>query len=199
MQFTAGQDLPHTRTRALHWLATAAALAAVVAAAAFVQPPDATATATTDAASGARAAAAPAPDPHAASYPVDCGPNRLDVVDSASGDLDGDGSPETVAVVRCHTETGTPPSGVYVLTGPAAGRAGKGAPRVVATLLAPAQQRSVDGFAVRDGAVAATLLGYSSTGVPRCCPDVRVPTKWQWKGGKFVQSELPASTDTEGV
>ncbi|MFH8345585.1 hypothetical protein [Streptomyces sp. NPDC018045] len=194
MQLTAGQDLPHTRTRALHWLATAAALAAVVAGASFVQPPDATAT--TDAAPGARAAAGPAPDPRAAAYPVDCGPNRLDVVDSATGDLDGDGGPETVAVVRCHTETGTPPSGVYVLARPTTG---KGAPRVAATLLAPAQRRSVDGIAVRGGVVAATLLGYSSTGVPRCCPDVREQTKWQWKGGKFVQSELPASSDTEGV
>ncbi|MEV5596171.1 hypothetical protein [Streptomyces sp. NPDC052496] len=195
MQLSAGQDLPHTRTRALHWLATAAALAAVVAAASFVQPPDATAT--TDAAPGARTAAAgPAPDPRAATYPVDCGPNRLDVVDSATGDLDGDGGPETVAVVRCHTETGTPPSGVYVLTRPAEGRR---APRVAATLLAPARQRSVDGVAVRDGVIAATLLGYSSTGVPRCCPDVREQIKWQWKGGKFVQSELPASSGTEGV
>ncbi|MEU7261360.1 hypothetical protein AB0B21_37000 [Streptomyces rimosus] len=195
MQLSAGQDLPHTRTRALHWLATAAALAAAVATASFVQPPDATAT--TDAASGARAAAVgPAPDPHAARYPVDCGPNRLDVVDSATGDLDGDGSPETVAVVRCHTETGTPPSGVYVLARPATG---KGAPRVAATLLAPARQRSVEGFAVRGGAVTATLLGYSTTDVPRCCPDVRARTKWQWKGGKFVQSELPASSDTAGV
>ncbi|MFH8408254.1 hypothetical protein ACH4FX_26160 [Streptomyces sp. NPDC018019] len=192
MQLTAGQDLPHTRTRALHWLATAAALAAVVATASFVQPPDATATA----APGARAAAGPAPDPRAAAYPVDCGPNRLDVVGSATGDLDGDGSPETVAVVRCHTETGTPPSGVYVLAGPPAG---KGAPRVAATLLAPAQQRSVEGFAVRGGVITATLLGYSSDAVPRCCPDERKPTKWQWKGGKFVQSELPASSDTAGV
>ncbi|MFD7667910.1 hypothetical protein [Streptomyces sp. NPDC059788] len=194
MQFTAGQALPHTRTRALHWLATAAALAAVVATASFVQPPDATAT--TEAAPGARAAAGPAPDPHAAAYPVDCGPNRLDVVDSATGDLDGDGSPETVAVVRCHTETGTPPSGIYVLARP---KAGKGAPRVAATLLAPARQRSVEGFAVRGGVVAATLLGYSTTDVPRCCPDVRGQTKWQWKGGKFVQSELPASSSTQGV
>ncbi|MEU2789616.1 hypothetical protein [Streptomyces sp. NPDC007100] len=194
MQLTAGQDLPHTRARALHWLATAAALAAVVATASLVQPPDATAT--TGGAASARAAAAPAPDPRAAAYPVDCGPNRLDVVDSATGDLDGDGSPETVAVVRCHTETGTPPSGVYVLARPEAGR---GAPRVAATLLAPARQRSVEGFAVRGGVVAATLLGYSTADVPRCCPDEREQVKWQWKGGKFVQSELPASSVTEGV
>ena len=34
----------------------------------------------------------------------------------ASGDLDGDGSPETVAVVHCDAGMGTPPDGVYVLT-----------------------------------------------------------------------------------
>ncbi|MEU7181626.1 hypothetical protein ACWIG3_27920 [Streptomyces celluloflavus] len=192
MQPLAGPDLPHTQPRPMHWLVTAAALAAVVAAASFVQPPDATATTSGDAGTGRRSAAAP--DPAKATFPVDCGPHRLDVVTKASGDLDGDGTAETVAVVRCHSEAGTPPSGIYVLAQPADAKA---APRIVATLLAPARKLSVEDFALRRGVISATLLGYSTTDVPRCCPDVRTAVKWQWKGGKFVQSELPATSSTE--
>ncbi|UYB43346.1 hypothetical protein SLV14_006310 [Streptomyces sp. Je 1-4] len=192
MQPTAGQDLLHTQPRPMHWLATATAISAVVAAASFVQPPDATATTSRSATTGGRHPAA-APDPGKVTFPVDCGPNRLDVVKKASGDLDGDGTTETVAVVRCHTGAGSPPSGVYVLAQPAERRA---APRIVATLLAPAQQRSVQTLSVKDGAISAAVLGYSTRDVPRCCPDVRKSLKWQWKGGKFVQSELPAAVST---
>ena len=60
------------------------------------------------------------------------------VTKKASGDLDGDGRPETVAVVRCDAGSGTPPSGVYVVTQPLT--AG-GAPRVVATLIDPKASR----------------------------------------------------------
>lgn len=191
MQPMAGQDLLHTQPRPMHWLATATAVSAVVAAASFIQPPDATATTTHDAKVALRSAAAP--DPSKVRFPVDCGPNRLDVVKKTSGDLDGDGTTETVAAVRCHSETGTPPSGVYVLAQPADS---KSAPRIVATLLAPAQQLSVQKLTIKDGTISAGLLGYSTLDVPRCCPDVHKSVKWQWQGGKFVQSELPAAMST---
>ncbi|ARH90402.1 hypothetical protein [Streptomyces lydicus] len=191
MQPMAGQDLLHTQPRPMHWLATATALSAVVAAASFVQPPDATATTSHDVRAGRPA---PAPDPARVSFPVNCGPNRLDVVRKVPGDLDGDGTTETVAVVRCHSETGTPPSGVYVLARPTDGKA---APRIVATLLAPARQLSVQKLTVGNGVISAGLLGYSTLDVPRCCPDVHKDVKWQWKGGKFVQSELPAAMGTQ--
>ncbi|MFG2530745.1 hypothetical protein [Streptomyces sp. NPDC048516] len=190
----AGQDLLHTQPRPMHWLATATAISAVVAAASFVQPPDAKATTSPVAAAGPRRAAAP--DPGKVTFPVDCGPNRLDVVKKASGDLDGDGTTETVAVVRCHSQTGTPPSGVYVLARPSGPKA---APRIVATLLAPARRRTVQTLTVKDGGISAALLGYSTLDVPRCCPDVHQSVKWQWKGGKFIQSELPEAMSTQGL
>jgi len=191
VQPMAGQDLLHTQPRPMHWLATATALSAVVAAASFLQPADATATTSRDASAGRHPAAAP--DPAKVTFPVDCGPYRLDVVKKASADLDGDGTTETVAAVRCHSGTGTPPTGVYVLAQPA--RAGT-APRVVATLVAPAQQLTAQTLTVRHGAIAAAFLGYSTRDVPRCCPDTHKSLKWQWKGGKFVQSELPAAMST---
>lgn len=177
--------LPHSRPRPVHWVATAAAIAAVVAGASVLEPPDAEATATRP---PARAVTVPAPDARAADYPVDCGPAALDVVRQVSGDLNADGRPETVAVVRCHSETGTPPSGIYVLA--PGGRKGA-APRITATFLDPKERMSVEGFALRGTTVSATLLGYSSLDVPRCCPDLQRKVNWRWRDGKFVLTALP--------
>ncbi|MFF9067571.1 hypothetical protein ACF09E_19695 [Streptomyces sp. NPDC014891] len=177
-------DLAHTHARPGHWLATATATAAVVALAGLLQPGPATATAT---APPPAAAARPAAAPEAAgvTYPLDCGGAPHKVAARASGDLDGDGNPETVAVVHCEAGSGTPPSGVYVLT---RGRQDGAPARVVATLVAPEQLKTVTGFSVRGGAVHATLLGYSSPDVPSCCPDEKEQVSWYWKGGAFVRT-----------
>ncbi|WP_299537674.1 hypothetical protein [uncultured Streptomyces sp.] len=188
MQHSALPDLAHTDSRAVHWLATAAAMAAVVALAGLLQPGSATATATP--APGAAAAPRPAvsgpapaaPDPAAADFPLACGPVGHTVADHVAGDLDGDGAPETVALVHCDAGSGTPPGGVYVLTGSGT------APRVVATLVDPARKMTVTGLAVQDGVVSATLLGYSSLDVPRCCPDLTEASDWRWSNGAFVRS-----------
>jgi hypothetical protein len=164
------------RAHAAHWLATAVGLAAVVMVAALVQPPGAAATAVGAPASGA-------PDPTAVRYPVDCAGGPVDVVSRAAVDLDADGRTDTVAVVRCHTETGTPPSGAYVLSH-GASRAAK--PRIVATLLDPAQKLTMNGLTVTGHTVSATLLGYSSNAVPRCCPDLSRSFSWTWRDGRFT-------------
>ncbi|MFI8950668.1 hypothetical protein ACIGO6_29595 [Streptomyces sp. NPDC053750] len=191
MQHPAVPDLSHTHTRPIHWVATATALAAVVALSSVLQP---------DAATAAQSAApsprnAPAqtapPDPAAVTFPLECGPVQAVVQKKASGDLDGDGRPETVAVVHCDAPMGTPPDGVYVITHDT--DAGK--PRVVATLVDPKDRKTVTDFSVHDGAVLATLLGYSSTDVPSCCPDVTDDAKWQWKNGTFVR-DTPSQART---
>lgn len=176
-------ELAHTTTRPIHWVATATALAGVVALSSGLQP---------DSAHAAQAAgphtksapAASAPATTGVAFPLDCGPVKAVVQKKASGDLDGDGRPETVAVVHCDAGMGTPPDGVYVLTQ----GAGAAKPRVVATLVAPKARETVTTFAVRDGAVLATLLGYSTADVPSCCPDVKETAKWQWQNGTFVRS-----------
>ncbi|MFD3603883.1 hypothetical protein, partial [Streptomyces sp. NPDC058656] len=129
-------------------------------------------------------AAVARPDPAGVEFPIECGPTEAAVQRQASGDLDGDGRPETVAVVRCEAGFGTPPSGVYVVTR----SADDPKPRVVATLVDPKDRMSVKDFAVRDATITATLLGYSSRDVPSCCPDVTERAKWQWKNGAFVRS-----------
>ncbi|GAA3397444.1 hypothetical protein [Streptomyces roseoviridis] len=178
MQTSAVTDLAHTHARPVHWLATATAMAGVVALAGLLQPGPA----------GATAAPAPLPAPDAAAvrFPLECGGAPSKIAQRATGDLDGDGNPETVAVVHCEAGSGTPPSGIYVLTHGKGG--GSPAARVVATLVEPSQLKTVSGFAVRDGAVRATLLGYSSPDVPSCCPDQKEQVMWHWKGGAFVRS-----------
>lgn len=174
MQLSAGPALPHTRARPVHWMTTAAVLAAVIGAGAMVQPADA-------APHGRKPPLPIAPDPAAAVYPLDCAGSPVTVVGHVSGDLDADGRPETVAVVRCYSETGTPPSGVYVLAGP---DAPGGRPRIAGTLVDPKDQRAVTDLRLRAGTVSATVLGYSSQDTPRCCPDLRHVSSWRMRAGR---------------
>ncbi|MFJ4835471.1 hypothetical protein ACIP79_37005 [Streptomyces sp. NPDC088747] len=183
MQQSAVPELAHTHTSPIQWVATATAIAGVVAFSSVLQPDPATAAQPGPGAKPARTAVA-APDPSGVDFPIECGPAKVLVQKKASGDLDGDGRPETVAVVRCDAGSGTPPNGVYVLTR----AADESEPRVVATLVDPKDRLSVTDFALSDAAVTATLLGYSSADVPSCCPDVKDLAKWQWKNGAFVRS-----------
>ncbi|MEU6481850.1 hypothetical protein ABZ858_34275 [Streptomyces sp. NPDC047017] len=184
MQHPAVPDLAHTHTRPIHWVATAAAVAGVVALASALQPGSATAAQPAGTHARSAPAAAVPPGTAGAVFPIRCAPLKAVVARQATGDLDHDGRPETVAVVHCDAGMGTPPDGVYVLT-----RAqGDKAPRVVATLVDPKDRYTVTDFAVRGGDVSATLLGYSSPDVPNCCPDLKDSAKWQWKNGAFVRS-----------
>ncbi|RYJ20728.1 hypothetical protein CU044_6854 [Streptomyces sp. L-9-10] len=194
MQLSDVPDLAHTRPRAVHWLATATAMAAVVALAGLLQPGAATAS---QSGSGSPKAAdpgrapLPAPDPSGVDFPLECGGVGTTVTKKSSGDLDGDGNPETVAVVRCAAGSGTPPNGVYVLT--RAGGEGERA-RIVATLVDPEDKLTVGpDFAVRDGEILATLFGYSGPTVPSCCPDEEQRVSWRWQNGAFVRGERPVA------
>ncbi|MFE9094698.1 hypothetical protein [Streptomyces sp. NPDC007264] len=184
MQHPAVPELAHTATRPIHWVATATAVSGVIALSSVLQPGSSATAAQRHTETKAAPAATAPPDPARADFPLDCGPTRLLVRKKATGDLDGDGRPETVALVHCDASMGTPPDGVYVLTQAAS----TPRPRVVATLVDPKDRLTVIDFAVRDAAVTATLLGYSSPDVPSCCPDTKAPAKWQWKGGVFVRS-----------
>lgn len=195
MQHPAVPDLSHTHTRPIHWVATATAVAGVVALSSVLQPDAATAAQTADKAATSAPRNAPAhitpPDPATVAFPLECGPVKAVVQKKASGDLDGDGRPETVAAVHCDAPMGTPPDGVYVVTRDTGG----GNPRVVATLVDPEERRTATELAVRDGVVRATLLGYSSADVPSCCPDVTDDVKWRWKNGAFI-SDTPSHART---
>ncbi|GGU95092.1 hypothetical protein GCM10010260_33030 [Streptomyces filipinensis] len=185
MQQSAVPELAHTHTRPIHWVATATAVAGVVALSSVVQPGSATAA---QAAPGTHTtsahAAVPPPGTTGVDFPLRCGPVQAVVAKKATGDLDGDGRPETVAVVHCDSAMGTPPDGVYVLTR----STDNGTPRIVATLVDPKDRLTVTDFSLRARTVGATLLGYSSDAVPNCCPDLKTPVEWHWNGSAFIRS-----------
>ncbi|MFI6001207.1 hypothetical protein ACIA98_12405 [Streptomyces sp. NPDC051366] len=178
------ETLAHNSAGPLHWLTTATAMAAVIAAAGLVQPDAAATGHSTAPANSPQAPRAAAPDPAGVSYPLDCKGLPVAVTATAQGDLDGDGHPETVAAVRCDAGSGTPPHAIYVLT---QDKTPGAAPRVVATLLEAAKRQTATDLTIRDGVVTASLLGYSSPEVPRYSPDVKQLAKWRWSGGKFRQ------------
>ncbi|MGV9425508.1 hypothetical protein ACWDO7_14650 [Streptomyces sp. NPDC003656] len=189
MQQSAVPELAHAHPRPIHWVGTATAVAGVIALCSLVQPGPATAAQATPATPApARTTAAPPPTEGVA-FPLQCGPVKPVVAKKTTGDLDGDGNPETVAVVHCDAPMGTPPDGVYVLTRNADGTGS----RVVATLVDPKDRITITDLAVRARTVSATLLGYSTNDVPRCCPDVKKPAQWQWKGNAFIRSTPTAS------
>ncbi|WP_245996356.1 hypothetical protein [Streptomyces armeniacus] len=171
----------------MHWIATAVALAAVVGLSTVVQPSDATAGTGT---------ATKGPDPADARYPLGCpggSEGAVDVLKHGSADFDDDGQRETVALVRCDTATGTPPNGIFVLAHPA--EPGE-RPRVAETLLPSGEGMTAEDFTVGERGpktVSATLRGYSSPDVPRCCPDRERKVKWEWKEGKFVLIPAPVA------
>ncbi|MET8951472.1 hypothetical protein ACWEO4_27315 [Streptomyces sp. NPDC004393] len=183
MQHPAVPELAHTTTRPIHWVATATAVSGVIALTSLLQPGAATAAQPQVRTKAAPVAALP-PDPSKVRFPLDCGPTKVLVAKRATGDLDGDGRPETVAVVHCDASMGTPPDAAYVLTQAADATE----PRVVATLVDPKERLTVTSLAVHDAAVTASMLGYSSPDVPSCCPDVKSSAEWQWRGGAFVRS-----------
>ena len=184
MQQSAVPELAHTHTRPIHWVATATAVAGVVALSSVLQPNPATAAQAAGPQSQKAPATTTAPNPAHVDFPIDCGPVKALVVKKATGDLDVDDRPETVAVVHCDAPMGTPPDGVYVLTQAADAKK----PRVVATLIDPKDRITVKNLALTDGTVLADTLGYSSDSVPSCCPDVKTSAKWQWKNGTFLRT-----------
>ncbi|MEU2063612.1 hypothetical protein [Streptomyces sp. NPDC013455] len=184
MQQSAVPELAHTQTRPIHWVATATAVAGIVALSSVLQPEPATAAQPAHGTAAEPAPAAAPPGTAGVRFPLQCGPVKAVVVKQATGDLDGDGRPETVAVVHCDAPMGTPPDGVYVLTRPA----DAASPRVIATLVRPEERLTVTDVTLRARAFSATLLGYSSDSVPSCCPDVKTPATWQWNGRAFLRS-----------
>lgn len=169
------QPPAHTRTRARHWIGTAAVLAAAVGTVLAVAPADASAPVP----DGPHAVpAAAAPDPARAVYPLSCAGLPVKVDQSFSADLTGDGADATIAAAHCLSATGTPPDGLYLLEPGPGGR-----PRVADVLISATEDLTVRSVDFRgDGTITAAVDGYSSPDVPRCCPDVHESLVWTPQG-----------------
>jgi hypothetical protein len=86
----------------------------------------------------------------------------------------------TVVAAHCASAAGSPPSGLFLVSG--SGHAA----RVVGTLVRPASDVLVTALRLEDGLVSASGLGYSSGDVPRCCPDRRLSMAWVVQGDRMV-------------
>ncbi|MGX1544281.1 hypothetical protein [Streptomyces adustus] len=192
MQQSVVPELAHDHTRPIHWVATATAVAGVVAFTSLLQPHPATAAQPSAAQPTSAPTSAAPPATTGVDFPLDCGPVTAVVQRKASGDLDGDGRPETVATVHCDAGMGTPPDALYVLVQ----ASGDQHARVVATLVEPKDRFTVSSLTVTDAAIRATLLGYSSPDIASCCPDVTEIVKWQWKNGAFIRSTSAGAADS---
>ncbi|CAM5238937.1 Proteasome-associated ATPase [Streptomyces californicus] len=160
MQTPALPDLAHTAAKPVHWLATAAAMAGVVALAGLLQPRTATATATApeQRTTTRGGAPVPAPDPADARFPLECGCGRDDrgpARDRRPRRRRAAGNRRRGALRR---RIGHPARRRLRPDpderGRAPGRGDPGGPR--------GPYDKVKELDVRDGAVSATLLGYSS-------------------------------------
>jgi hypothetical protein len=174
----------HSRSTAIHWIATAAVVGGVVAGALAVAPADAG----TLTANGPHSVpAAQAPNPAGLALPLACDglPDRI--TQRFSADTTGRGDIVTVVAARCAAPNGTPPDGLFVLRFGPDGKA-----RIAATLIKPSQNLTVRTAAIRaDGSIHADVDGYSSADVPRCCADLHDADTWTLHDGAYT---LAAST-----
>ncbi|MEZ0094708.1 hypothetical protein [Streptacidiphilus sp. EB129] len=177
----------HARSRPVHWIGTAAGLAAVIAAALAAAPAGAS-VATVNGPHAVPAAAAP--NPAGVALPLDCAGLPVKIDQSFSADLTGNGDLATVVAARCDSPTGTPPDGVYVITAGAGG-----APRISAVLVRPGEGLNVRSMSLGgDGSVHARIDGYSSPAVPRCCADLHETYSWTRSGTDWSRTTSAPST-----
>jgi hypothetical protein len=88
--------------------------------------------------------------------------------------------PFTAVVARCDSGAGSPPSGVYLVSGDGA------VARVVQTLVGPGQELQVSALTTTATGITVVAAGYSRPDVPRCCPDVTVTLTWRALGDRLV-------------
>jgi len=90
------------------------------------------------------------------------------------------GQPAAVVVAHCQSAAGSPPDGVYLVAG------ADGGSHVSATLVAARDQVDVSTLVRSGDRLRLTGRGYSSSDVPRCCPDVAVTRSWELVGDRLV-------------
>ncbi|MCF2527419.1 hypothetical protein [Yinghuangia soli] len=107
----------------------------------------------------------PAPvDWTAVAYPMDCSGAPFEIRDARPL---APGSATHIVQVRCAAGAGAAPDAVYAYTVAPDGTAARDR-----TLLDTEDDKLVKSLDIKNGRVTATVLGYSTEDIPRCCPDI---------------------------
>ena len=180
------RNCAHTHTRPIHWVATATALAAVVAA--LLRPaarPRDRRPAARPATPGRAGRGAP-PTPAGVDFPLDCGPARPVVKKRPPATSTATAAPRPSPSVHCDAAIGHPARRrLRAHRRPPA----PSSPRVVATLVDPKDRTHRHGLRrarrSRHRHPARLLVARRAPLLPRRAAD---RAKWQWKNGAFVRS-----------
>lgn len=119
-------------------------------------------------------------------FPVNdgCGPGQRSpwtvVQDTA---MTPPGGPElAILLVHCQSTIGNAPDNLLVYDGATSAAS----PEYLTTLMAwPTQDYLASGFSVSGTTISIAVSGYSTTSVPRCCPNVHKTLQWTWANGNF--------------
>lgn len=111
-------------------------------------------------------------------FPLACGQVGTVADRSVAADLTGDGLAEVVVAVRCDAGAGSPPHTV-LLYAPTSDPA---APRLLATLVPAAADVLVERLSTTGDQVTVRGRTYSSSDLPRCCPDTAFERRWRYDG-----------------
>lgn len=119
-------------------------------------------------------------------FPVNdgCGPGQRFpwAVSQETAMVPANGPELAILLIHCKTTIGNQPDNLLVYNGATSATS----PDYLATLFAwPTQDYQASGFSISGTTISISVSGYSTTGVPRCCPNVHTTLQWTWANGQF--------------
>jgi hypothetical protein len=92
------------------------------------------------------------------------------------------GVARAVVEARCNSGAGTPSSEVYVYDRADAARS----PHLAQTLITMTDNWQTRPLRLEGDTVSLPAYGFTTSSVPRCCPDVQTTLVWQWNGSDYA-------------
>jgi hypothetical protein len=87
-----------------------------------------------------------------------------------------------IVLVTCDAGAGTPPSNLLVYDDASS----TSNPHIAQTLVRSEDNWSAPRITANNDELSLPVRGYSSSEVPRCCPDVSATLVWRWENGAFA-------------
>lgn len=117
------------------------------------------------------------------SYPLNCGGSPTQVLQALYANPTP-GVSVGIITVACQAGAGTPPRTVYVYEGASS----TSTPNLLQTLSSDGLSRITQNVSASGSTVSTNGGTYSSSSIPRCCPDGTFTSTWVWSGGSYKTS-----------